>query len=143
MNTAKCGYTGEEVCAYLRTKGMEAEFCDDEYLVLMLTPENSEDELLRLVRAFKDLPLRAPLKTEQIVPEKRKTAIPLRAAMLSRQEIIPVKEADGRICASPTVSCPPAIPIVVSGEVIKASDAKLFRRYGVEKIAVVKQNKAF
>ncbi|MBO5023043.1 MAG: hypothetical protein J6D11_01840 [Clostridia bacterium] len=143
INTAKCGYTGEEVCAYLRTKGMEAEFCDDEYLVLMLTPENGEDELLRLVRAFKDLPLRSPLKTEQLVLEKRAAVMPLRTAMLSRQEIIPVKEAEGRICASPTVSCPPAIPIVVSGEVIKTRDVKLFKRYGVEKIAVVKQNKAF
>jgi len=143
LNTAKCGYTGEEVCAHLRAKGMEAEFCDDEYIVLMLTPENSEAELLRLVSVFEALPIRAPIKTERIVPEKRNAAMTIRAAMLSRQEIIPVTEAQGRICASPTVSCPPAVPIVVSGEVITERDVKLFQRYGVEKIAVVKQDKTF
>ncbi len=138
INTAKFGYTGEEACAHLRECGIEAEFCDDEYLVLMMTPENSEEELLCLVRAFEGFPLRAPIKTEPIFPEKREAAMPLRTAMLSRQEIISVNEAQGCICAAPTVSCPPAVPIVVSGEVITARDVKLFERYGVEKIAVVK-----
>ena len=32
--------------------------------------------------------------------------------------MIPAAEAVGRICAAPAVSCPPAIPIVVSGETV-------------------------
>ena len=46
--------------------------------------------------------------------------------------------AVGRICAMPTVSCPPAIPIVVSGERIGPAALKLFARYGIKNVAVLK-----
>ena len=48
-------------------------------------------------------------------------------------------EALGRVCAMPTVSCPPAIPIVVSGETVPPEALPLFARYGIEKAAVVKE----
>ena len=43
--------------------------------------------------------------------------------------------------ALPTVSCPPAIPIVVSGEVIGPAALELFAAYGVETVSVVKPEK--
>ena len=46
-----------------------------------------------------------------------------------------------RVCALPTVSCPPAIPIVVSGEVIGPAVLELFTAYGVETVSVVKPEK--
>ena len=49
--------------------------------------------------------------------------------------------AVGRVCALPTVSCPPAIPIVVSGEVIGPAALELFAAYGVETVSVVKPEK--
>ena len=139
INTAKRGYTGEYVGEYLRSCGIEAEFCDEEYTVLMVTPENSEEELLRLTRAFEALPVKAPMEIHPTVIKKGRAVMPLRAAMLAPSQTVPVKEAEGRICASPTVSCPPAIPIAVSGELITAHEVELFEKYGVEKIAVVKE----
>ena len=62
----------------------------------------------------------------------------IRSAVLSQSEEIPVTEAEGRICASPTVSCPPAVPIVISGERITAEDISLFKHYGIDKVSVVK-----
>ena len=44
----------------------------------------------------------------------------------------------GRVCAAPTVGCPPAVPVVVSGEVIGADAADVFRYYGIEKVRVVR-----
>ena len=67
-----------------------------------------------------------------------RTSLTIREAMLSKQELIDVRDAEGRICASPTVSCPPAIPIVVSGEVITKEAIDLCLHYGTEKISVVK-----
>ncbi len=143
INTSKYGYTGEAVGAHLRSCGIEAEFCDDEYLVLMLTPENSERDIARMLEGFSLLEAKAAIPQDVTTPEKCICAMPLRAAMFARQEVIPAKRAEGRICAAPTVSCPPAVPIVVSGEVITARAVQLFKRYGVEKIAVVKQEKTF
>ena len=61
----------------------------------------------------------------------------IRQAVLSRNELIKVENSLGRVCASPTVSCPPAVPIVVSGEQITSEDIELFMHYGIETVSVV------
>ena len=62
----------------------------------------------------------------------------LRKAMLSCEESVDVKDAVGRICASPAISCPPAVPIAVSGEIITGNTVKIFDFYKIKKINCVK-----
>jgi len=50
---------------------------------------------------------------------------------------VKVEQALGRICATPAVSCPPAIPIAISGERITEEMIRLFFLYGIEEIDVV------
>lgn len=138
VRAASYGYRGTDIGEVLRTHGAEAEFCDDEYIVLMVTPENTENDTEKLLSAFRSISPKAALETEQISLERARAVMPLRAAMLAPQELISANDAVGRICASPTVACPPAVPIVISGEVITSRAARLFERYGIEKIAVVK-----
>ena len=52
--------------------------------------------------------------------------------------MIPVREAEGRILAQETVSCPPAIPIAVSGEEIDGNMIRVFEEYGIRDVSVVK-----
>ena len=61
-----------------------------------------------------------------------------REVLFLEKEEIPVKYAVGRILASPSVSCPPAVPVAVCGEVITESAVKAFEYYGIEKIFVLK-----
>lgn len=138
VRAASYGYRGTDIGEVLRTHGAEAEFCDDEYIVLMVTPENTENDMEKLLSAFRSISPKAALETEQISLERARAVMPLRAAMLAPQELISANDAVGRICASPTVACPPAVPIVISGEVITSRAARLFECYGIEKIAVVK-----
>ena len=49
-----------------------------------------------------------------------------------------VREALGRVCASPTVACPPAIPIAMAGERIGPEAVSLFERCGVGFVEVVR-----
>ena len=70
-----------------------------------------------------------------ILPERKMN---IREAIFSQWEEVDCEDAVGRICASPCVSCPPAIPIAASGEEITAEMAELFKAYGIEKIEVVK-----
>ncbi len=132
------GYTGSEFCDLLRTFGIECEFSDDTYAVLMITPSNTPAELDRLRAALISVTPRAPIFTpsDTLVPAER--AMSIREAVLSPHELISVDESVGRIAGTPTVSCPPAIPIVVSGEIITDTAVSLFKRYGIEKIEVVK-----
>ena len=62
-----------------------------------------------------------------------------RQAVLSPQEDVPAEESLGRICGGPTVSCPPAVPIAAAGERIGPEALALFRRYGVGRVDVVKE----
>ena len=59
--------------------------------------------------------------------------------MFAQQETISVQDAMGRICGTPAVSCPPAIPIVVAGEVIDEDAMNIFDYYGIKSVDVVKE----
>jgi arginine/lysine/ornithine decarboxylase len=54
-------------------------------------------------------------------------------------EEIPVEESLGCILAGPSVSCPPAVPIVLCGERIDEAALRLFRYYGIESCQVVRE----
>ena len=50
-----------------------------------------------------------------------------------------VKAIEGKIFASLSASCPPAVPIVVCGEEIDKNIIDLFLYYGITKCEVVKE----
>lgn len=137
LNAKKCGYTGEEIADYLRERRMEIEFSDPDFAVLMFTPENDEKDFERLETALTSLPKRALLKEETPLPMPSiQTALSIRDAVFSPKKTVPVEEAIGKICASPLVSCPPAVPIVMSGEVITKEAVEWFSHYKTELVEV-------
>lgn len=122
----------------LRAHGIECEFSDGEVTVLMITPENTERDFERLeaaLAALGTLPERKPEPLELPYPEQ---TLGVREATFSPHERVKVDEACGRICAALTVSCPPAVPIVVSGERITEAHIRALKRYGVGEISAVK-----
>ena len=133
------GYRGTELATQLRELAVEPELADEDLVVLMCTPQNTDEELARVAQALVELPQRTPIHRAPSAPTASpERVLTVREAILSAQEILPTAKALGRICATPAVSCPPAIPIVVSGERIDAHALSLFARYGIEEIAVVK-----
>ena len=122
----------------LRAKDIEPEFCDNDFLVLMLTPENSKRDLKRLVSALGKTNAKP---RETIFPKVcwLPSKMSIRQAVFSDSEVLPVEEAVGRICANVTVSCPPAIPLCVSGEVITDEVVKACKYYKIEYISVIKK----
>lgn len=127
---------GAALAAHLRKRGIEPEFSDNDFTVLMITPENAEGDFESLVSALSDYKPEAKSTTAfSSIPHARVMSI--REAILAPSESVPATEAEGRICALPTVSCPPAVPIVVSGERITAQDIRLFEYYGIHEIEVV------
>ena len=132
------GYTGGALADCLRASKIECEYADDRYLVLMASADNSEADFARLSHALAALPARPPI-TLAPPPARgeREAVLSIRDAMLARAERIATERALGRIAATPTVSCPPAVPILVSGERVDASAIALLRYYGSEELAVV------
>jgi arginine/lysine/ornithine decarboxylase len=133
------GYTGEALADALREGGVEPEFVDRDCVVLMCTPQNTDEELSRVALALCALSQCTELpKTRTVMPHNAEKALSIRKAMLAAHEKVAANDAAGRICATPCVSCPPAIPIAVSGERITGEHIALFKAYGIEEIDVVK-----
>ncbi|MBQ9760756.1 MAG: aminotransferase class V-fold PLP-dependent enzyme [Clostridia bacterium] len=140
INAKRSGYLGTELAELLRKERIECEFADADYLVLMLSAETRDEDMARLERAFGLIKAREPLQTEAVGIDRFPTQCKIREAILSPCETVNVKDARDRICAAPTVSCPPAIPVVVSGEIITDEAIRTLQKYGIEQISVVKKS---
>jgi len=133
---APVGCTGRELADMLREKKIECEYADGEYIVFMLTPHNNLMELAILITAMDTAP--AGYEPRRPLPSVRSEAVmSIRQALLALGETVPAADSPGRICRAPTVSCPPAIPIVMPGERITPEAAALFKQYGIEYVDVV------
>lgn len=138
ISTKLYGYTGRELSTILGRQNMVCEFADPDFLVLMLTPENTQSELERLTQTLLSIPAKAPILEQppRFYPGRRVCSP--REAMLSPMETVPVTESEGRILAAATVGCPPAVPIVVSGEAIDDHAMECFRYYRITHCSVIK-----
>ncbi|MBQ7362932.1 MAG: amino acid decarboxylase [Clostridia bacterium] len=138
---AGIGYTGTELAELLRLSGIECEYSDGSYTVLMVSTETADCELDYLLETVKKIPKRAPknVPAATFCSTRPLRAMSIREAIFAKSEEIPPSLSLGRICASPTVSCPPAIPIAVSGEIIDEATVKLMLSLGMDKISVIKQ----
>ena len=134
---APAGMTGGQLANCLRESGVECEYADLDFLVLMLTPENRAADIERLLHAFgTNDAVYAPQPTLPLARGERVCSV--REALFAPRETVPAARSLGRVCGAPTVGCPPAIPIAVSGERIGPEALELFRRYGVEQVEVLR-----
>ena len=129
--------TGTALAEQLRRKGIECEFADPDFLVLMATPENSKRDFACLLEALgRNF---APVGERPGLPlAKGERVCSIREALFAPHVTVPVEESLGSICAAPTVSCPPAIPIVISGERVTEEAVEMFCYYGVKSADVLK-----
>ena len=132
------GYTGAEMADFLRKNSIECEFADPDFLVLMLSPAITEADLQHLVDVLTSLPRRTEIWGMPPSVGQPETVLSIRRAMLSPFETIPASESLGRVLASASVGCPPAVPIVVCGEKIDENAIACFAYYGIETVNVVK-----
>ena len=137
VDCASFGMTGTGTAAYLRSRNIECEYADCYDLVLMITPKNDERDLIRLKEALAELPGKRPaVKREYpVIPEPVRVCS-IREALLAPSAAIPIEKAAGYICASPAVSCPPAVPIAVSGELLTEEITGIMKWYGISEAEV-------
>ncbi len=131
------GYTGTDMAAALEQNGIFCEFCDADNLVLMLSPDNSEEDMRRIEKVLLSIPQKEKIERQQPHYTRPKRVMSVRKAMLSLSEVLPIEKCLGRVLAAPTVSCPPAVPILVSGELVDEDAIKRFEYYGIRECSVV------
>ena len=134
---AALGYTGCELADHLRSEAIECEYADPDHTVLMLTPEVGRDGLLRLSRALLSLPRRAPRTVTPPAFLPPAVRFSPREALLLPRKTLPIAACLGRTVAAATVACPPAVPILVAGEVVAEEQLATLTYYGIEVLSVV------
>ena len=132
------GYLGFEIGEILKESNIYPEFYDKDALVLMFTPENKKSDFENLVSALKNIKKRTPIRETPPLVRNPKSAVTLRQAIFGKTEVINAKDALGRIFAGFGISCPPAVPIAVGGEIIDETVLKCFDYYDIKECLVIK-----
>ncbi len=128
VNTAAWGYTGVEVGDALRRAGIAVELTDAANVLFLVTFADGGSEYeavlekIRTVFAELERHKKTPLTAQDFgrLPDVI-TAMPLKAAFDAEKESVPLKQAEGRICAEQVSFYPPGIPVLWPGELVTGS----------------------
>jgi arginine/lysine/ornithine decarboxylase len=137
--TWKRNQSGLQLAEQLRIFNIECEYADVQSLVLLFSPVDGVEVFNRLSQALDGVTLDTLDTPNRVLKlPVLKQALTMRDAVFSNTETISIDSAVGRVCAEVKVPCPPAIPIVVSGEVVTHECIEIFKNYGLNLINVVK-----
>ncbi len=118
------GYSGFEVDEILRTRfGIYSELCDAQLVLTMSAWANEKKDFKRLKKAVSYLDklprkLVEPACWDISLPQAMKPQMTPGEVRNKKTEAVPLKQAQGRICAKTISAFPPCIPVVLPGETI-------------------------
>lgn len=125
VSVKELGITGYDAEKWLRKRfNIEVEMSDLYNILCIITSGDTEEDVLRLVHALKELAdefkhqADSDIDTNMVLPEIPVLALTPRDAFYSETEIVPFEESAGRIIAEFVMVYPPGIPIFIPGEII-------------------------
>ena len=136
LDAKSYGYRGDVLADILRKEGFEPEFADPDYLVLMPSPQNAH-ALDPLEEALLRIPQKPAITEKMPAMGRPVAAMSLPEALVQPGRDLPLDQCLGKILAAPTVSCPPAVPILVCGERVDEKAVAVARYYGLETLNVL------
>ena len=141
INAKAFGVSGSQINEYLKANNVYCEFYDQDFVVFMLSPEFKNKDYNKIKKVLTSIPKRQPILSAPPTPTKKVSALSFKNALLSPSKTVPLSLAEGQILASITVSCPPAVPIVVLGEIIDQNAIETFKYYNLNFCDVVIDDK--
>ena len=139
ISTKEFGYTGNEIANLLMECDIYPEFYDSDYIVLMPSPYNTEDDLKRLETCLCKIERKSVVFNSFPKLERARKVMNVRQALFAPSMTLNISKSLGQVCSSVSVSCPPAILPVIPGEVISESSVEVMKYYGIETVRVVKE----
>ena len=137
IKAKELGYLGTELADILYRSKIVCELCDEDYLVLMLTPDNSESEIEALKKALLSIEKRDRILTSPPKLEPLETVFSPREAIFKKKKRVKTENALGKVYRDACVSCPPAVSIAVCGERLNESAIALLKYYKIEEISII------
>jgi len=112
------GYTGNEISEILKQNNIWLEYHDEDYVVMMFSPNNTDNDFELVKSILSSIPQRTPLERTRFCAAASRQIVSFSEAILADSELIDSKQAVGRILADPVVSTPPCVPLYMCGEII-------------------------
>ncbi|MBQ4510711.1 MAG: aminotransferase class V-fold PLP-dependent enzyme [Clostridia bacterium] len=140
IDTKEYGYNGVDFAKILIENNIVPEFYDSDFLVLMISSENTDSELDTICSVLKAIPKKQAIKKQAFIYTPLDIVMSPRDAYFSEKTLTSVDNSLGCIYADTTVSCPPAVSIAVCGERINESTISIFKYYGIKKIYTIKNS---
>ena len=139
ISTKPYGYEGKDFADLLEEKGVVVEFADRDFVTMMFSPCNKSGDFKKTAKAILSIERKQPILDAPPASPILERGMTMHSALFTPSEEVAVDKAIGRILATPTVSCPPAIPIAVCGEVIDEKAVEVFKYYRINTILAVKE----
>ena len=93
----------------------------------------------RICAAFESISPRVEITTPAPALGRGVSVLSPHAALFRPAEQVTLSQSLGRVMADPTVSCPPAIPVVCCGERIDPWAVEAMAYYGITRVRVLKE----
>ena len=119
----------------LQECGIEAEYLSSRHIVLIPGPQNNLTPVEELINRLPVL-YEVPSPSQPVCQPQR--ILPLRRAVLSPAERLPLSDAMGRIAAAPVSPCPPGVALLMPGEVLDFATADALKSAGIASFFVIK-----
>ena len=135
---SKTGITGIELAQILEENNIYPEYSDEDFVVLMCTSQNSSTEYKKLLDVLSLIPIKNELPTITFpIINRVSSNVSIRSAMFSKSRSIKIEDSLGLVCSKVTASCPPAIPLLVPGEVITKEDIAYLKNLNILEVSVM------
>ncbi len=132
------GYVGEQIVKVLTKNDIYVEFYDDDYVVLMLTPELIDSEIEKVKQVLLSICKKTKIEKKSLPLVSGKRVLSLTEASASLSKTVDTKNSLGEIYQDFNLPCPPAVPIIMPGEEITLETIEVFNYYNIKTVKVVK-----
>lgn len=125
------GYSAELLNKYLRENNIQTEMCDNQNIILILSPFNKEDHFNFLYSTLKKCNLQ---EFENEYYDLLNSELPeirfLPYEILTKEvKSVELTHSNGEICAEAIVPYPPGVPLIMPGEVISKNIIEMINYY--------------
>ncbi len=133
------GYYGNDFAEKLSSSGIEYEFCDKDFVVMMFTPALNDEEINQIEKTLLKIAKRD--KINEIPPEipHPEKVMSIREAAMSCNQVLPVEKCCGKVLALSSVGCPPAVSVIAGGEKIDEDVIKNLQYYSAKNCIIIKK----
>ncbi len=137
IKTKEYGYLGTDFSKLLKQNNIVVEFYDSDFVVLMFSAFTSIKTFNKLKKVFNSIPKKQKILSTPPTFKLPKKILSVLDAIIKPSKLVSIDDAKGKIISNLSISCPPAVPIIISGELIDDDIIKVLKYYNITKCSVV------